>query len=88
MADNIHHLLARNIERTLPEQVQFAYLTLLGRLEQLSADIQDEIEKSDSEAAREALEWAQTNLTKFLYKNVRLRHKLLHDATRPSAPTA
>jgi hypothetical protein len=83
--DNIRHLLARNVERTLPEQVQFAYLTLLGRIEQFSADLLDEIEKSDSESARESLEWVHTNLNRLLSKNVRLRHKLLHEPPPPTA---
>lgn len=88
MADNIHHLLARNVERTLPEQVQYAYLTLLGHLEQFSVDVLDETDRNDSEAAREQLEWVHQNLTRLLSKNIRLKHKLLANATRPSSPTS
>lgn len=78
--DNIRNLLARNLERTLPEQVQYAYLTLLGKLEEFSADVLGASEGTDlSGEAREQLEWVHQNLTRMISKNVRLRHKVLHN---------
>jgi hypothetical protein len=78
--DNIRNLLARNLERTLPEQIQYAYLTLLGKLEEFSADVLGASESTDlSDEAREQLEWVHQNLTRMISKNVRLRHKVLHN---------
>jgi hypothetical protein len=87
--DNIKHLLARNVERSLPQQVEYAYLTLLGHLEQFTADVFDEMDESGDADVREKLDWVHTNLTRFLSKNVRLKHKIISNATaRPSPPTA
>jgi len=87
--DNIKHLLARNVERTLPQQVEYAYLTLLGHLEQFTADVLDEMDATNDEELREKLDWVHTNLTRFLSKNVRLKHKVISNATaRPSSPSA
>jgi hypothetical protein len=80
--DNLRNLLARNLERTLPEQVQYAYLTLLGRLEQFTVDLVEEIEDPDNSAdSRAKLEWVHQHLTQLLSKNIRLKHKVLHNST-------
>lgn len=78
--DNIKHLLQRNLERTLPEQIQYAYLTLLGHLEQFSAEVLEESDNRDhAPEVREQLDWVHQNLTRMISKNVRLRHKVLNN---------
>lgn len=84
--DNIKHLLARNVERSLPQQVEYAYLTLLGHLEQFTAEVFEDMDSTSNPDVHEKLDWVHTNLTRFLSKNVRLKHKIISNVTTRSSP--
>lgn len=62
-------------DRTLPEQVEFAYLTLLGHLENLAAFVQ-ELSESPADIDIQDLEQVQDRVNRMLSKNFRLRHKI------------
>ena len=62
-------------DRTLPEQVEFAYLTLLGHLENLAAFVQ-ELSESPADLDIQDLEQVQDRINRMLSKNFRLRHKI------------
>lgn len=79
--DNIKHLLEKNRERTLPEQIEFAYLTLLSHLEQFTADVIDEMDSARSQETKDKLEWVLQTHTRFLSKNIRLKRKVITDAS-------
>lgn len=64
-----------NQERTMPEQVEFAYLTLLGHLENLAACVQELSESPDNLDISD-LEQVQDRVNRMLSKNFRLRHKI------------
>lgn len=62
-------------DRTLPEQVEFAYLTLLGHLENLAAFVQ-ELSEAPADIDIQDLEQVQDRVNRMLSKNFRLRHKI------------
>jgi len=62
-------------DRTLPEQIEFAYLTLLGHLENLAACVQ-EMSESPADLDIQDLEELQDRINRMLSKNFRLRHKI------------
>jgi len=62
-------------DRTLPEQIEFAYLTLLGHLENLAARMQEM--RDDSEGIdEECVEVLHDLVNRMLCKNYKLRFKL------------
>jgi hypothetical protein len=62
-------------DRTIPEQVEFAYLTLLGHLEHLASRMQ-EIKDGAADIDIECIESLHDHVNRMLSKNFRLRHKL------------
>jgi len=62
-------------DRTLPEQIEFAYLTLLGHLENLAACVQ-ELSEAPDDLDISDLEELQDRINRMLSKNFRLRHKI------------
>jgi len=62
-------------DRTLPEQIEYAYLTLLGHLENLAACVQ-ELSESAADVDISDLEQIQDRVNRMLSKNFRLRHKI------------
>jgi hypothetical protein len=62
-------------ERTLPEQVEFAYLTLLGHLEHLASRMQ-EMKDGPDEIDDDCLEALHEHVNRMLSKNFRLRFKI------------
>jgi hypothetical protein len=62
-------------DRTLPEQIEFAYLTLLAHLENLAACVQELSESPDNLDISD-LEQLQDRINRMLSKNFRLRHKI------------
>ena len=62
-------------ERTLPEQVEFAYLTLLGHLEHLASRMQ-EMKDGPDEIDDDCIEALHDHVNRMLSKNFRLRHKI------------
>lgn len=61
--------------RTVPEQVEFAYLTLLGHLEHLSARFQ-ELKEGAGDIDPEDIDSLHEQVNRMLSKNFRLRHKV------------
>ena len=62
-------------ERTIPEQVEFAYLTLLGHLEHLAARMQ-EMKDGNDDIDEDSIESLHDHVNRMLSKNFRLRHKI------------
>ena len=62
-------------ERTIPEQVEFAYLTLLSHLEHLASRMQ-EMKESPAGIDYECIEVLHEHVNRMLSKNFRLRHKV------------
>lgn len=62
-------------ERTLPEQVEFAYLTLLGHLEHLASRMQ-EMKDGPDEIDDDCIEALHEHVNRMLCKNYKLRFKL------------
>jgi len=62
-------------DRTIPEQVEFAYITLLGHLEHLSARMQEMKDKED-DIDDDCLDTLHDHVNRMLAKNFRLRHKI------------
>jgi hypothetical protein len=61
--------------RTVPQQVEFAYLTLLGHLEHLSARFQ-EMKEGAGDIDPEDIDSLHEQVNRMLSKNFRLRHKI------------
>jgi hypothetical protein len=73
-SEKLKPLLERGIQRTLPEQVQYAYLQALMHLESLLALVNDlHNDKPEDEDISLVLE----RLTNILAKNIRLKQKLM-----------
>jgi hypothetical protein len=72
-SEKLKPLLERGIQRTLPEQVQFSYLTLLLHLDSLMAEVNALHNDcpEDEDIAR-----VLNRITNMVSKNVKLRHKL------------
>lgn len=78
-SEKIKNLLARGLERTLPEQVQHAYTTLLTHVESLFAQV---CEMCDDDQENEDLLFIKDRLSFLMAKNVKLKHKLYHNEAK------
>ena len=62
-----------NPQRSLPEQIEFAYLTLLIHLEGLLSDVTEMVGEED---VNEDIRHIHVSLSKMVSKNAKLKHKL------------
>lgn len=62
-------------ERTIPEQVEFAYLTLLGHLEHLASRMQ-EMKDGNDDIDEDDLDLLHEHVNRMLCKNYKMRYKL------------
>lgn len=62
-----------NPQRSLPEQIEFAYLTLLIHLEGLLSDVTEMVGEND---VNEDIRHIHVSLSKMVSKNAKLKHKL------------
>ena len=69
-------------DRTIPEQVEFAYLTLLGHLEHLASRMQ-EIKDGAADIDLECIESLHDQVNRMLCKNYKLRFKLQQSNSNP-----
>lgn len=74
-SDKIKSLLARGLERTLEEQVQHAYTTLLTHVESLFAKVN---EMAEDDPANDDLQDIRERLSFMVAKNIRMKTKLYH----------
>jgi len=72
-SERLKPLLERGIQRTLPEQVQYSYLTLLMHLESLLAEVN---EMHNEDPQDEDMAHILSRLTNMVSNNVRLKQKL------------
>lgn len=78
---HLRNLLERNLPRTLDEQVQHAYMQLLGKLETAIAKAVTEVDRLRQEGRDDAAEPLQElvdDLTFAWSKNVALKTKVTH----------
>jgi hypothetical protein len=78
---HLRNLLERNLPRTLDEQVQHAYMQLLGKLETAIAKAVTEVDRLRQEGQDDAAEPLQElvdDLTFAWSKNVALKTKVTH----------
>ena len=77
-----------NRQRTLTEQVEFAYLLLLSRLESLHADVLEAADAATAPEAQDKLDFVSQSIAGMLAKNIRLKHKLAFNARSKALPRA
>jgi len=78
---HLRNLLERNLPRTLDEQVQHAYMQLLGKIELVIAKAVSEVDKLQQEGrddAADAIQAIVDDLTFAWSKNVALKTKISH----------
>jgi hypothetical protein len=78
---HLKNLLERNLPRSIDEQVQHAYMQLLGKIESIIAKAVSEVDKLHQEGREDIAEPLQdivADLTFAWSKNVALKTKLSH----------
>lgn len=74
-SDKLKPLFERGISRTIPEQVQHHYLTVLLHIESLLAEVNDMVHDSPEDGD---LQRIHQRLVDIHSKNVKLRHKITY----------